>query len=110
LKIQGKELVVVTEPKLKDPQLVMDLGFPLKLGCVKHPVIDIPWIGRLLLEWLIIVAVAVIFRFATRRSQVTAAVWLLDALYLIACLYLFHVYFKNNWGNTVAFVKAWFNG
>jgi hypothetical protein len=110
LKIRGKALVVVTEPELKDPQLVMDLSFSLKPSCVKHPVIDIPWIGRLLLEWLVIVAVAVIFRFATRKSQVTAAVWLLDALYLTASLYLFHVYFNNNWGNTVAFVKAWFNG
>lgn len=113
---RNNELVIVTEEGFSDPQMVLKLGNPLKFDRT-HSVLTVPLMGRAALE-LIIVTIMVAMMLITiikMKIKFTAMgqielFMLMDAFSLLASLFLFYVYFKGKWKDSIAFIHSLFNG
>ncbi len=113
LTLRNNELTVVTEEKGSDPQMVIEFSHPLKLDRTRS-FLTASLVGRGMTELIVIAVLMLLLLAAVKRSDDPAAGRFgqlgLGAIYLLACLYLIHVYSKGKWLDTIAFVQACFTG
>jgi hypothetical protein len=112
--LQNNEVIVVTEKDADDPQMTLVLSSPLVLNWHRSFMTD-AFLGRILLECfiigilmaLILIALKMYLKFASPQPA-EGRLW--EVLFLLASLFLLHVYARGKWGDTIGFVRAWLNG
>lgn len=109
-------LMVVTEQDVSDPQIALTLNDPLKLDKI-HSIFTSTLIRRFTFDLLTAFILAVLILVGIDKIKLTYLVrvhveyhQLHEFLYLFVSLFLFYIYYKGKWKDSIAFISSYYNG